>query len=317
MLKRFNFDIMWFYKKLKTKVKGEYEMKKMGKIIFGCVPTILAVIIMYLLVIAACLVMGVKGIFVIGMESGDIQFLMDYILSVILESKAQLILNSSVMLMFILVFGIWYQKQFIKGKFSLMQIGDKAKSVFSWRIITYLIVLGAAIQVEVSILLDFILPIFPKTMENYTNLIESIGIGSTGGAWIYTVLLAPIAEELIFRGVTLKLEKKVLGFAVANVIQAVLFGIYHQNIVQFVYAFLLGMLLGYICHLYDSVLPAIVLHAAVNLFANILSATGLSTWYSTDIVKYVVLYVASSLVVASTFLLLREAKKRGHAGLKL
>lgn len=283
-------------------------MKKTGKIIFGCVPTILAVIIMYLLVIAACLVMGAKGIFMVG--HGDVEFLMDYILRVMLDSKAQLILNSSVMLIFIVVFGIWYQKQFVKEKFSLNQIGDKAKSVFSWRAVIYLIVLGAAIQFEVSILLDFILPIFPKTMENYTNLIESIGVGSTTGAWIYTVLLAPIAEELIFRGVTLKLEKRVLKFAVANLIQAVLFGIYHQNIVQFVYAFLLGLLLGYICHLYDSILPAIVLHASVNLFANIISATGLSEWYSTDIVKYVLLYVSSMLGATIAFLLLLEAKKR-------
>lgn len=283
-------------------------MKKTGKIIFGCVPTILAVIIMYLLVIAACLVMGAKGIFMVG--HGDVEFLMDYILRVMLDSKAQLILNSSVMLIFIVVFGIWYQKQFVKEKFSLNQIGDKAKSVFSWRAVIYLIVLGAAIQFEVSILLDFILPIFPKTMENYTNLIESIGVGSTTGAWIYTVLLAPIAEELIFRGVTLKLEERVLKFAVANLIQAVLFGIYHQNIVQFVYAFLLGLLLGYICHLYDSILPAIVLHASVNLFANIISATGLSEWYSTDIVKYVLLYVSSMLGATIAFLLLLEAKKR-------
>ncbi len=288
-------------------------MKKIGRILFGCVPAIVAVVLMNLIVLAACFAIGLKGAFAFGQEiadSSNVEKLTDYIMNIIMNPDVQIVLNISVMLLFIVVFGIWYQKQFIKGKFSFHQIGDKAKSVFSWRVVIYLIVLGAAIQFEVSILLDFILPIFPKTMENYINLIESIGVGSTTGAWIYTVLLAPIAEELIFRGVTLKLEKRVLKFAVANLIQAVLFGIYHQNIVQFVYAFLLGLLLGYICHLYDSILPAIVLHAAVNLFANIISATGLSEWYSTDIVKYVVLGISTTLVTTSAFLLLLEAKKR-------
>ena len=77
-------------------------------------------------------------------------------------------------------------------------------------------------------------------------------------------ILAPIGEELIFRGMTLKIFKKAMIWQVAIVMQAILFGIYHMNLVQGVYAALLGLLLGYIAHRYNSVVPAILLHIVIN-----------------------------------------------------
>jgi len=52
---------------------------------------------------------------------------------------------------------------------------------------------------------------------------------------------------------------------IAVFLSAVLFGAYHGNMVQGVYAFVLGTLLGFIAYKFDSLVPNIVLHMAINV----------------------------------------------------
>ena len=91
--------------------------------------------------------------------------------------------------------------------------------------------------------------IVPRWLEQYKELLENAGLDDNIGPLLllYSVLLGPICEELIFRGVTLRLARKALPFWFANLFQAVLFGIYHMNWIQGIYAFAFGILLGYIC----------------------------------------------------------------------
>jgi membrane protease YdiL (CAAX protease family) len=57
---------------------------------------------------------------------------------------------------------------------------------------------------------------------------------------------------------------RILPFTAANIIQAAVFGIYHLNVIQGAYAFLLGMILGYVANKYKSITASILLHMAVN-----------------------------------------------------
>ena len=52
---------------------------------------------------------------------------------------------------------------------------------------------------------------------------------------LYSVLIGPVCEELIFRGLTLKYAKRAMPFWVANFLQALLFGVFHMNMIQDVY----------------------------------------------------------------------------------
>ena len=81
--------------------------------------------------------------------------------------------------------------------------------------------------------------------------------------FLYAAIGAPIMEEIVFRGVALRyLEPYGKGFAV--VMSAFLFGIFHGNIVQIPYAFLVGLVLGYVAMEYN-ILWAMVLHMINNL----------------------------------------------------
>lgn len=66
----------------------------------------------------------------------------------------------------------------------------------------------------------------------------------------YTLLLAPIGEELLFRGVIFQNLKR-YGCWFAIVASSLLFGIYHGNFLQGMFAFVIGLLLAYITEEYS------------------------------------------------------------------
>lgn len=107
----------------------------------------------------------------------------------------------------------------------------------------------------------------PQILESYSELIQSTGLGETSIiSMIATVILAPIGEECVFRGVTMRLLHRTgVKFWVINFVQALLFGIMHGNLVQGVYAFALGLVLGLIVYRYKSILMGILLHLTYNL----------------------------------------------------
>ncbi len=83
---------------------------------------------------------------------------------------------------------------------------------------------------------------------------------------LYGGLLAPIGEELLFRGVILKnLSRVSQRFGIF--MSAALFGLAHENIAQFLLAFLLGIFLAEIDMRHNSLLPSIMVHVAVNVLA--------------------------------------------------
>ena len=82
--------------------------------------------------------------------------------------------------------------------------------------------------------------------------------------FLYMCIFAPIAEEILFRGLILRtLQPYGRKFAVFT--SAFLFGIFHGNLVQSPFAFVVGLVLGYTAMEY-SILWAMVLHMFNNLF---------------------------------------------------
>lgn len=87
-------------------------------------------------------------------------------------------------------------------------------------------------------------------------------------------LLIPIVEEVLFRGIGFRLLRRWIAFPWAMLISAVVFGIYHGNLVQFVYAGICGLLLAYLCEKYDSIIAPILSHMTMNISAIVLTQLG-------------------------------------------
>lgn len=89
-----------------------------------------------------------------------------------------------------------------------------------------------------------------------------------------SMILAPIAEELFFRGVVLKQVSRVsLRFGIF--FSGIAFGIMHGNPYQFVMATGLGILFGYITVYSGSLIPSIICHMAVNTMMSISDIVGI------------------------------------------
>ena len=97
--------------------------------------------------------------------------------------------------------------------------------------------------------------------------------------WGYLAIgmLAPLAEEVVFRGAILRILLKLFDKRwhwVPIVISALVFGAVHGNVQQFVHAALIGLILGWMYYRTDSILPGVVFHwvnnSAAYLIANLI-----------------------------------------------
>ncbi len=89
--------------------------------------------------------------------------------------------------------------------------------------------------------------------------------------YLWMVLVAPVFEEVLFRGGLLGTLKK-HGNWFAVIVSALLFGLAHVNIAQMLYATALGFMLGMMYVRAGSVVPCIVAHICIN-FLGITIAT--------------------------------------------
>ena len=115
-------------------------------------------------------------------------------------------------------------------------------------------------------------------------LIELIGVG----------LIVPAVEELVFRGLTMRRIAEDVGSTVSIFMSALLFACYHGNLLQGIYAFILGVLMGYVYDRYKTLAAPIVLHAAANTMSILVSETAiLMPVYESDM-----LYMGATMLAA-------------------
>ncbi|MBQ7066971.1 MAG: CPBP family intramembrane metalloprotease [Lachnospiraceae bacterium] len=279
------------------------KMKKIGK---GCLPFLAAIAFMYLFSIIFLMASGyIWGFFHYEQVLKDSSIIANLYLDEAWISSVSIGISIAIYLAFIIIFGLWYKKAF--GRDTQKYASKKA---FSGPVIINCIVFGISVQCFFSCALNLILPLFPKTHENYKELLNSMGMGQGLMPFVYTALLAPVAEELIFRGLTLKYQEKVLPYFTANFMQAFLFGIYHQNIVQFVYAFFVGILLGYLCKKYNSLVLVMVVHGIVNASGNLFSYFHIFSRIDKLEENVVTVFVSMICMVASFWFLMRSEQKK-------
>lgn len=113
--------------------------------------------------------------------------------------------------------------------------------------------------------------VFPKLMQAYGEMMEQMVGDLSFGILFVSIILAPIAEEIVFRGLTLRYAMKITkSFWLANLFQAILFGVAHLNLVQGLYACLLGCVLGFIRKRYDSIFASMLGHIIYNFSGTVL-----------------------------------------------
>jgi len=158
----------------------------------------------------------------------------------------------------VISFGIY--SYFNKKPFTQLKLKKINVSYVIIAILLFIPVMGLS-----NFIVDMVLKIFPngysayvdtiiKPMENTPILILILGVG----------IIAPIVEELIFRGFIFSRLRNAFSIWSAIIIQGVFFAIFHGNIIQMSYAFFIGIILGILVYKSNSLYPAIILHILNN-----------------------------------------------------
>jgi len=87
-------------------------------------------------------------------------------------------------------------------------------------------------------------------------------------------LIQGMAEELLYRGVVERRLSLLCGSAPAIVLSAVIFGVMHWNVVQFLYAGILGLLLAWLLERTGFLYAPVLAHIGANVMAVVRSETG-------------------------------------------
>lgn len=240
-------------------------MKKIGRTIVAFLP----VLACFVLQVVVMLVMEIVLLFPTIMQaiSGKVGYdeMMLAVSGQIMDNLMTMQIAAQIAML--VVFGLWYY--FVYGKKKRPETAEKPEGIH----VVLIALMGLILQLGIGSVLSLLESMVPKLFEYYNELMELMGMGEMSLPVLIAVsIMAPLSEEVLCRGVILRLAERVSPrFWVVNVIQALAFGILHGNLVQGTYAFLLGLLLGYIYGKYRNIWLCMLLHAAMNFSSFIVS----------------------------------------------
>lgn len=141
------------------------------------------------------------------------------------------------------------------------------------KIIIPIVLAGLFLQLLIGMILEYTSKIIKNTQafDNHADLMNNLLNGNIILSIIAIGIIAPIIEELIFRGLIQNELRKIMPLTAVVVVQAVLFGIYHMNIVQGIYAFVLGVIFSLIVIWFKSIWGSIIMHATINTSSVLIS----------------------------------------------
>ncbi len=196
--------------------------------------------------------------------------IMDFFGNMEKDYKSNLVLISAINLIYIVGFGVWYVMIRKRRDESFVDY----KKIVSGKSLICMAVMAICAQYCCNFVLVGVKLALPNVFENYLKLVEGLDI-RVMPAWIMVLIVAiwaPLAEEVIFRAMIFRTLRKGFSFVPAAVISGVLFGVYHMNLVQGIYASALGVLLAYTYEKTNSLLGCYLYHFLFNL-----SSYGLET----------------------------------------
>ena len=138
------------------------------------------------------------------------------------------------------------------------------------------IVVVIVITICLSISLNNIISMSPlvSMSQEYQNASDAFYGSSIGLELLGSALITPFLEELLHRGVVYGRLRRRMDTWQAVLLSALVFATLHFNIVQFIYAFLLGVVFALFVEKTGRLFPAVLAHVVANTIAVIRTETG-------------------------------------------
>ena len=117
----------------------------------------------------------------------------------------------------------------------------------------------------ISFISSQVLSGYPK-QESVQKLAEMQSLTEVFNIACYALVVAPVLEEFLFRGILFRAMKRSFGVGPALVISSILFGLVHQNVLSFVPLTFLGIILSLSYERTGDLRTCIFIHAFFNGF---------------------------------------------------
>ncbi|MCR5310015.1 MAG: CPBP family intramembrane metalloprotease [Lachnospiraceae bacterium] len=245
-------------------IQEEKKPKKPGKI--ATVLFCLWVVVAMLLVQAAAMYVGIipKALQLIRELGPNPDMVTKRLEEYMSGSSVMTVLMFASEVICITVAGIWYYRGYIKKDKENRTYRPFNKKFGRIKSVAFVVCGCIAAWSFAVIIQSVISSILPKTAENVGQMLESALGGDMVLGLIAAVILAPIFEEITMRGIILQRSKRAFGVVGCMVISAVLFGVFHMNIIQGLYVLPLGLFWGFVGYRFNSVIPCVVCHMLNN-----------------------------------------------------
>lgn len=126
--------------------------------------------------------------------------------------------------------------------------------------------LSVGLGCSMMLVINFGLALLPESwLMSYAESSNLLVAGSPAAIIISTMIMAPLIEELIFRGLVISRLRKAVPAWAAIVITALLFGLMHGQILWTTYTFVLGVVFGIVAVKTDSIVSSILVHMTFNI----------------------------------------------------
>ena len=132
--------------------------------------------------------------------------------------------------------------------------------------VTLIFVMGAAFS-QFANMFVALLQSFIDYQEYQETMDQITGNKGLGFLIICMGVIAPIAEEVVFRWLIYLRLRDYMKMGAAAVISGLIFGIYHGNLVQAVYASILGMVFACFLELTGNLWTSVLLHMGANIWS--------------------------------------------------
>ncbi len=199
--------------------------------------------------------------------------------------------------------------------FLLLMRGDKKRSIREEKYVEYtkvsvwkfvfIAIAGAFACIGLNLFISI------TGIINWGGGFEDTADALYGGSMFWTVagvvFIIPVVEELMFRGIIYNRMKYYKGALPAILVSAVYFAIYHMNVPQGIYAFVLGVFMAWIYYRYKTILAPILFHVSANGISVFLTySEGFNTLTDT---QYILLCVVSLVIAVAMVVVIAKTVK--------
>ena len=169
------------------------------------------------------------------------------------------VFNELLILIVLMYFGIYFQDE--KKLLRVNKLKDSVESFILFIPLLFLI----------SFIIQNILPEYKQqeiVLNFKSNLLKDKAL------LLHVLIIAPVVEEIIFRGYIYRILKTKIPIIFAIIISSTLFSLIHYNVLSFILLFVLSIFLTYIYERNGSIMCPIIIHSLFNLMMSALIIYG-------------------------------------------